>query len=467
MLGKNTLRIGANEFALGMASDDYAEDGYLGPSSSYLNPFKARGSISFLDVGTAKTASGSGSFIASCAHPEVTAQQRMFLTSSGKVFTCDSTGTLTERGTDSTNTYLSLNSDMVEFNGNAYVTSTTDVMLVDTSSWTLDHDWWTNTMSKTGLGSTGYHPMLVYNSTLFIADNSRLHSYDGTTATYGHLALGADEYITALHIDPGSGMMMIAVTSALDQDATLNPRAYIYLYNGSEAYPRRKIPVEAMVTGFCSVGGRVFVGYGTKVGFWNGAGVDFLRDLTGVTRDRKYLPGKHQMTAWEDVLLVGSGVNVIAYGATSAGARGWFNMFQTVNGGLTRMVSYIGSGKFMIASGTGDIIYYFNTGASSGSIELYTRRFTFNRPINITSLTLVTSAFDDSPSLGAVYIYDDKGNAVQPTDSLIKNYASNSIQYIREFKFSLSTQSFQIYITTGGSSTLQIRTILVGYNVIE
>ncbi len=131
------------------------------------------------------------------------------------------------------------------------------------------------------------------------------------------------------------------------------------------------------------------------------------------------------------------------------------------------MVAYIGSGKFMIAYGTGDVIYYFNTGASSGSIELYTRRFTFNRPVNITGVTLITSAFDDTPSLGSITIYDDKGNAIQPAEPAIKNYVSSTTQYLKEFKFSLNTQSFQIYITTGGSSTLQIRSILVSYNVIE
>lgn len=468
MIGKETLRIGANELALGMASNDYAEDGYIGRSSYNINPFKTRGSLAYTDVGTDKSDAALGNLIGSCADTNTSPNARVFISDTGHIVSANDTGTLTSRGQDTTNTYLSLNSDIVEYNGYIYTTSTTDVMWVQPSSWTLDHDWWTNTQGETGLGSSTFHPMVVYQGSLWIGDGARLHSYNPTDgSTYGALALGSDERITALHIDPGSGMMMIGVVSALDNDGKYNPRSYIYLHDGASAYPRRKIPVEAQVTGFCNVAGRTFVGYGKNIGLWTGSGISFVREVYNATYDRKYLPGKHQMAAWENVFLYNDGVDVIAFGETQRGSSGFYPLFRNGTANAGRMLAYIGNDRIMVSSGTNSKTYYFDMNATQGDFNLYSRWFVMDRRVNITGVTVFTNDFDDSPSLGSVHIIDERGNQITPQSPAIKNYSNTTTLRSTRIPFSVNTQAFQVYITSGGSSTLQVRSIVVDYNVLE
>lgn len=86
-----------------------------------------------------------------------------------------------------TSNLSSLYSDMVEFNGDLYVSLFTDISQLSAGTWTAS--WWVATKSQSALtGSTIPHPLSVsFNNLLCIGDGKKMHTVD----TSGNVKIGA------------------------------------------------------------------------------------------------------------------------------------------------------------------------------------------------------------------------------------------------------------------------------------
>ena len=157
-------------------------------------------------------------------------------------------------------------------NGNGYYITTSAGANGDVMRWngtsTLDETWWTSTLGQSALSSTtAWRPLLVYERNLFIGDAYQLHRIDpALTVSNGIVQFEANERISALGVDQGSGRMLVATSAGSNYSATLDKPTKIYIYDGFSNKPSRVVPVSGLVTAFKSVGNTTYVFYGNKLG---------------------------------------------------------------------------------------------------------------------------------------------------------------------------------------------------------
>src|ERR1035437_717976 len=197
---------------------------------------------------------------------------------------------------DTTHAYTKDFSDICFYNGTTYATSHYDGVTgvnEDMSTWAGNG----TSSIVTGWFKTNFgvyfqqgkpHPLLVFNGYLYIADGAFLWKWDGASSYIKVLTLESYSAITALAIDPNSGRMMVAYTTQVGSTSntalTVAPAiSKIGLYDGTNPTQFVKLVImDDVVRSMYSVGGTVYVGYGTSLGVWNGAGVTFLRQLNNV-----------------------------------------------------------------------------------------------------------------------------------------------------------------------------------------
>lgn len=111
----------------------------------------------------------------------------------------ESTGGMTKVGADDTTRSYKLGiTDTVWYNGNFYTTSETDICKNSADLATRVESWWVGTESQTALTVGIPHPLLVYESIMYIADGKFLHKLDGTTISTEVWDAPPDHIITAM-----------------------------------------------------------------------------------------------------------------------------------------------------------------------------------------------------------------------------------------------------------------------------
>lgn len=436
MIGKFQLQLGSEQFISGMASSDYAPDGGLGTSSYGLNPFVTPGLMRMLASGSDVSTSVAGNIIASCEDSQIIAgNNRTCIDDLGNYYTVSGVGVFTKTNTAITNVagYKQGFSDMVSFAGNTYVTTNGNIDLWNTSSLTLTQSWWTSAPQSQTVMSANYpQPMLRYTSHLYVASANKIHSInsagaiDSADATLPALPLTLDtnDIIHALGIDPGTGLMLISIQANQNVSDVLTSKFYIGMWDGVSATLRRKVPVDDLVTAFYNLEGIVYVGQGQTIGRWNGAGITFLRKLSGSSYDFTRLPYKHHFCNTRNILHIVDGYRVLSYGASVSGKMGFYYTAYNPQGNSDSTnklsaVMPIGSDKVVISCATNKAYLYDFASTSAGSGIMYFNNIYFPRPVFIRRIRVVTTnvATTSQFGIGGVAAITESGGR-QPIGSL-------------------------------------------------
>lgn len=293
---KQSIIIDSDELVQGMTTSSNLTDGGISPESEGIN-LVANPGVVYPTSGATDTGNTGRSFpmLASCNDVGTSSSyDRIFIDSSGRLYgVLGSSGALQEIVvTSPTGTFVYGQTDLIYYSDGVYATENTNI-----AKYTISYGgsptavqnvvWWTSTQGQGNLTSNP-HPMIVYNKVLFVADGNKLHTWDGTTATSAVLTMYPNEVITALDIDPGTGSMLVGIVTlnggfgagTSDFNSLRYAQAFVGLYDGvNPTQFLRKIPVDAPVTAFRSVGGGVYCVYGNKIGTWNGSGIDFVREM--------------------------------------------------------------------------------------------------------------------------------------------------------------------------------------------
>lgn len=453
MLGSKQVSFGAEQFAAGMAASDYAFDGGLGTSSTGINPFAKPGRMCMTGAGTDTSTNVSGSVIASCEDGQtVAAQNRVWVTNTAH-FQSYNGSSVTDRHTGS-KTYVAGTTDAVSFAGYSWITSTTDMARWNTSGFTLNEDYWTNAGlgNQSAMSSSNRHPLIVFEQLLWVPDGSTLKNMNTSlTIATSNWTLPSNELITALGIDPGTGLMMVAVATAQNYSDTLPTRNFVYLYDGYSTKPRRKIPVDDMVTAFYNNGGVVYVGYGQRVGFWNGNGITFLRKLANVTLSGDELPYKGHFSNIGNILLVVDGKIVLAYGEAIPGTKKtWFPLIQNpastaklqhvCNVGGTTVGIFFATSKFY----TFDIM----TPTLDANALIYFPYINFPRPVYIRNIRVITDGVTTTSAsgVGQVRFIDETLTTRAPIPQTYVVPASLSPKFVFDFPLDYKVMACQPFL---------------------
>ena len=436
LIGENVIEINWKNFTSGMSTNINTQDGGFsighgipgnGTTASVINPIAEPGILNFPTTPTDKSTNLTGQMIASCEAPAF-AYTRLFVSEDGagqdgRFFHCSSSGTLTEVGAeDTTNNYIYGRTDMILYKSEAYITNSGDIVRWSSvgASNTFDYAFFSFS------DSFAPHPALVYEDNAFYGDGNlllRQTSAGGTPATI--LTLPDNQVIVALGIDPGSGKMLISVVDAYDVSGLGNTGSRVLYYDGFSNKASKLVPIETMVTAFYNLGSSVFVFYGQNMGFWNGSGITFLRELN-IDLDNSELVYKHHITNIDDILYIVEKNRILAYGKILKDQSRvfWYALQNVVVATPTDYNFVVDIGNNLLATSFAtDKFYTFATKTVTSvntltASRFYTLEYNFSRPVTfdqcmIEYIDAIPTATAAPSGVALVELYTDDDSVTQ------------------------------------------------------
>jgi hypothetical protein len=394
MLGKQHITIDASDFIKGVSSSAELADGGFSPETSAVNLIAIPGVLYAPAAMTDKSTNLSGEAIAWCPAQAGSQLNGYILSNNGTIHSISTSQVLTASSALG-GTYTVGKSDIVQFLDKIYATSTTDVARMNTDLSAGDEDWWSATQSEGVLTSGVPHPLCIFQDRMWIGDLNALHRFDGSSSDQDVLLLTSHHVITALGVDPSSGKMLIATTQdtvAGNYSASLAVNNSVFVYDGTSATYSREYLVDGIVTAFHTVGGVTYVFYGgDKIGYWNGAGITFLRKLRSVTIGTgSELPYKHHVTHIDNTLYVVDGLRILAFGDVLPGRKVWYYAASNpLNANKLGLICPVGNKLLGVGFPTAKF-YTFDTVsiASNPSFAFYSNRYLFPRPVHIRHISI-------------------------------------------------------------------------------
>lgn len=360
-----------DDMAKGMSTSDDMIDGGFSPLTDAINLIAVSGIAHAPTAPTDKSTGLTGSIIASCEDP-TGSYQRVFVSSDVPAqdgrFYSSSSGTLTQRGsTDSSHDYVQGRTDMIAFANEVYITNATTIV-----RWSAIGG--ANTFNTSFFGfidGIAPHPALVYESNAFYGDGRYLLRQTAAgVSPEVILTLSAGQKIVALGIDSGSGKMLISVVGQFNLSDTFNSQARVLYYDGFSQKASKVVLVEEMITAFPTSEGAVYAAYGKNLGYWNGAGVSFLRsfNIDYVNTELMY---KQHFTNIGSTLYFIEKNRIIAHGSVRQGGDKVFypafrnNISGSISENLTHITN-LGQGVLGLSFPT-DKFYTWSTTAVDAS----------------------------------------------------------------------------------------------------
>lgn len=396
MIGTKQLVIGAADFVKGVSTSSDVSDGGFSPETDNVNLTANPGTMyaPAASVDSDTDVRLTGNIIASSPDMNVTSPtNRLFVTDDGKAYRYNGTK-LDAAGIALTaaQTWTASFTDIITFAGEAYVSSRDSL-----TRWQNDNTIDAGASWPFSFANSVPHPGVVYENSMYWGDKNLLKiqsTLGDAVAPTTVLTLSTDQVIVALGVDPGSGLMLISTTNALDASATLTSVNRVLWYDGNSAKVSKSAIIEDAILGFHCVGGTVFVGYSNKVGYLSGAGIQYLRTLNNVTASNTELPYKHHFAHVGNTLYVLNGKQVMAYGEVLPGRKVWYPAWSNmVNSNKPTCLADVGAKKLGMGFATTKF-YTFDTSsvATTNNVTFYTNEYDFPRPVFLRSVYLEYSS---------------------------------------------------------------------------
>lgn len=468
MIGTKSFEIDAKDFIKGMTSSSNLTDGGFSNQSQGINLLVTPGVLSFASSAVDKSANLAGAMLASCEDSALAGEDKLFLSRSsngnGKFYTySDGTG-LTLKRTDASNHYQFGASDMAFYEDSVFATSFEAI-----TKWTVDSVF--NTSFATFTNTAYPHPVLVYEGNIFYGDKNLLLRQVGTGGTPTTiLTLTVEQTITALGIDPGSGNMLIATTTAQNVSDTRTAPAKVHYYNGYSNKTLKTVIVDDIVNAFYPVASTVFLSYGQSLGYWNGAGIQFIRKFSW-TFDNTALAYRNHFSNIGTTLYVIEGRTIEAYGEVIGGASRVFRYIFKDNSHDLSMITNLGQNKLgiggatSITNATGNVFYSFDTSsiASLGLADFYSLRYNFERPVTFQSVVIeYNSAMPtDGNTIAGVAVIGSDG--VSTTIATPTNTIANKFEIECPYP-TIKTRQIQLNYTPLQATPIQRFTVFYSVN---
>jgi len=397
------------------AYDEYPEGGVLA-STVGVNSFSKPGLLSQAPVlGASVTASlpikgviswgvGSGS-----SAPSVMAVYSN-ADNDGSFYSVNiSTGAMTAVGSaDTGRNYILGITDTVWYDGSFYTTSETDICKNSADLATRDTTWWTSTKSQAALTAGIPHPMLVYESILYIADGRYLHKVDGSTVSTQVFDVPPDHVITAMV--EWNGLIYMVAEPYKDLTGSVHGLSQMFSWDGLSDSWYEQYFLDYRVNSLYVYKNKLFCWTNEFAGLWLGAEIEPLRPVTAQVF-------KCHITATADSMFYADGTTIIRYGKPYIPAlpKKFYKYLSSAASNLSGILS-ISSNNLIISEqhATASPIYYLsnvNTPASSGSRTFEFNMRKFKQPVKVRGVVVETEALTTGQKVKPGYV-DDAGNTV-------------------------------------------------------
>lgn len=471
-IGAKSFDIDGSDFIKGISSSNYLMDGGYSPQTFGVNTTYTPGLLYGQSPAVDQTDALIGTLRASCEDPTTAASAafyRLFVASDGTYYTWDNS-TLALVHTDGTNPTKYGRADMVGF-GNTYVYTTNEVGIVEWQVGTAFND--TFYVFTGANGPNVPHPALVFEDNAFYGNGNTLLRQTGIgVAPAVILTLPTNQVIVALGIDPGSGRMLISISDGLNASDAQVKVFRVGYYDGFSAKLLKVVIVDDMITCFHPVGGSLYITYGQNLGYWTGAGIQFVRALN-ISLTSAALAYKQHVTHIGTTLFVIENSKILAYGNIIRGQSPVpYYVFDNTPSAVETTISLItnvGSGQigygYVDANAVPKFFVLDTTSVSStGGVPWRSNRYIFPRPVTFNQVVIEygISLPTDGSTVGTLSVTNDR--QVQTIIKTITNTQSN--MYTIEAPWpDIQTRSIQISYTF--QAQYPIRRITVFYSEKE
>lgn len=401
------IDINWRNFTAGESTNAWTADRGFSPDSFGLNLTKERGVLHFIEAATdVSDATIADTIIATTPDPLLAGRDLYMVGDEGNYYYQSGT-TITLGDTGGGYSYTLGTVDVLGFQGSFFATTQTTVALFEDDVTNLVEDWWS------GLSSGVRHPLEVVEGEMFIGDGNIIQYWDGTASGVA-FTLPTGQNTTTLRRHPDGQTLLAFTGDTGDFSHTRGGGAKVYYCDPVLRDWTREVVIEAQVEGSRNVGGTIYTTWGRNVGFFDGNGLEWLKELQTSTTTYS-----HSMGAFEDDLLVRDGRVVKRFGDLGQG-RVWWNMYKNqTNSNNIAAIAYQGDNRLMsfFDDGSGDgkamQVDYDNSGPGG---EFKSNRISFPEEVEVDRIELI---HDTTDSVGST-IFTVNSIDVADTESAMK-----------------------------------------------
>lgn len=385
----------------------------------------------------------------------------------GGFYTFSSLGVPTLKVTDTSgNSYSDMKTDIVFYNGDFYITSTTNIIKASWNFGTFDYSWWVATSGKTALSSVVAHQLLVFNNKLYVIDEETIYTYDSSTFTTFNSVVESTDKITAFCVFQNK--IYIATEPYYNASGSYHGKGKMYVWDGVSTYPEYSYPINERVDTFFAHNGSLYAFTNKSFGRWNGSEFSPLYELNSnvykqqiTERNNKiYFVDNHQGTLGLFTAKVHNQYSVCCYDTVTGRISHPIQYIDTTTGyeylkPIDGIVSYSGD-KINIASV--DTLFSTEVTNISGYGYFRDNRINFGKNVKIKHVTVELS--EELSSAEMVFSFYDHLKAS-------KSIGTMTSGIIKEFKnINIDTYSMQlrVYFKTNAKP---IKSITIEYEPTE
>lgn len=217
-----------------------------------------------------------------------------------------STGAMTLVGSaDTGRNYSKGVTDTVWYDGSFYTSSATDICKNSADLGTRDTTFWTGTKGQSALTDGIPHPLLVYESILYIADGRYLHKLDGSTVSTQVWDAPPDHVITAMV--EYNGLMYIVAEPYKNLTGTVHGLAQMFSWDGLLESWYEQYFIDYRVNALYVYKNRLYAWTNDFLGLWTGSELEPVYPVSNQVF-------KHQITATSDSMFYVDGRTLVRYG---------------------------------------------------------------------------------------------------------------------------------------------------------
>ena len=324
------------------------------------------------------------------------------------------TGAMTKVGADDSTRDYSLGvTDTVFYNSNFYTTSATDISKASADLATRDDSFWITTSGKTALTSGVPHPLLVYESIMYIADGRYLHKLDGTVISLQVWDAPADHIITAMV--EYNGLIYITAEPYKNLTGTVHGLSQMFSWDGLLESWYEQYFLDYRVNALYVYKNRLYAWTNDFLGLWTGSELDPQYPVSNQVF-------KCHITATSDSMLYADGATIVRYGKPfipSLNRR--FYKYMSANGLTFSGIISASGGSLVVTQkhATASPNYFvssLNTPATSGTKTITFNARYFIKPVKVRAIVIETLPLATGQKIKVGY-QDSLGNTYYPSEN--------------------------------------------------
>lgn len=355
-----------------------------------------------------------------------------------------STGGMTIAGSpDTTRDYKLGITDTAFYNSKFYTTSETDIAQQDPDGSNRIESWWVTTSGKTALTAGVPHPLLVFESILYVADGRYLHKIDGAVISTQVFDVPPDYIITA--IVEYNGLIYIVAEPYKNLTGVSHGLSQMFSWDGLTDSWYEQYFLDYRVNALYVYKNILFAWTNQFFGMWTGSEMKPLRPLSNQVF-------KCQITASADSLMFADGRTLVRYGAPFSPSlvKKFYNYLLSNAGNFTGIISLQNNNLITTElHATASPNYYIsdiNGLATSGfRVFDFNTRF-FTKPVKVRGIVVQTDPLTTGQKIKVGYVGD---NSIQYNPSFNNGEFDNGVT-------SMAGKSFFYFNVAGAPSTQSV-----------